>query len=33
MEQAAGSGGFGKGNFGELFKSIEEFEKTMDKLI
>jgi 4-hydroxyphenylpyruvate dioxygenase len=33
VEQAAGCGGFGKGNFGELFKSIEEFEKTMDKLI
>jgi len=31
VEQAAGCGGFGKGNFGELFKSIEEFEKTMDK--
>jgi len=31
IEQAAGCGGFGKGNFGELFKSIEEFEKTMDK--
>jgi 4-hydroxyphenylpyruvate dioxygenase len=31
IEQAAGCGGFGKGNFGELFKSIEEYEKTMDK--
>jgi 4-hydroxyphenylpyruvate dioxygenase len=31
IEQAPGCGGFGKGNFGELFKSIEEFEKTMDK--
>ena len=31
IEQAAGCGGFGKGNFSELFKSIEEFEKTMDK--
>jgi 4-hydroxyphenylpyruvate dioxygenase len=31
VEQAAGCGGFGKGNFSELFKSIEEFEKTMDK--
>jgi len=28
--QVAGCGGFGKGNFSELFKSIEEFEKTMD---
>ena len=31
MEQAAGCGGFGKGNFSELFKSIEEFEKQMEK--
>eukprot|EP00602_Paraphysomonas_sp_CaronLab_P003433 CAMPEP_0185024826 /NCGR_PEP_ID=MMETSP1103-20130426/8021_1 /TAXON_ID=36769 /ORGANISM="Paraphysomonas bandaiensis, Strain Caron Lab Isolate" /LENGTH=400 /DNA_ID=CAMNT_0027557891 /DNA_START=90 /DNA_END=1292 /DNA_ORIENTATION=- len=30
IEQASGCGGFGKGNFGELFKSIEEFEKSMD---
>ena len=30
-EQAAGCGGFGKGNFSELFKSIEEFEKTLEK--
>lgn len=29
--QAAGCGGFGKGNFSELFKSIEEFEKTLEK--
>lgn len=29
-EQAAGCGGFGKGNFTELFKSIEEFEKTLE---
>lgn len=29
-EQAAGCGGFGKGNFSELFKSIEEFEKTLE---
>jgi 4-hydroxyphenylpyruvate dioxygenase len=28
-EQAAGCGGFGKGNFSELFKSIEEHEKTL----
>jgi len=25
-----GCGGFGKGNFGELFKSIEEYEKQID---
>lgn len=30
LEQAAGCGGFGKGNFSELFKSIEEYEKTLD---
>jgi 4-hydroxyphenylpyruvate dioxygenase len=30
MEQAAGCGGFGKGNFSELFKSIEEYEKTLN---
>lgn len=29
LEQAAGCGGFGKGNFSELFKSIEEYEKTL----
>lgn len=29
-EQSAGCGGFGKGNFSELFKSIEEFEKTLE---
>jgi len=28
--QAGGCGGFGKGNFKELFKSIEEYEKTLD---
>ena len=28
--QSAGCGGFGKGNFSELFKSIEEFEKSLD---
>ncbi len=28
--QAAGCGGFGKGNFSELFKSIENFEKAME---
>lgn len=30
-EQAAGCGGFGKGNFSELFKSIENFEKQMEE--
>lgn len=30
VEQAAGCGGFGKGNFTELFKSIEEYEKTLE---
>lgn len=29
LEQAAGCGGFGKGNFGELFKSIEDYERTL----
>lgn len=28
--QKGGCGGFGKGNFSELFKSIEEYEKTLD---
>ena len=28
-EQAGGCGGFGKGNFAELFKSIEEYEKEL----
>lgn len=28
--QGAGCGGFGKGNFSELFKSIEQFEKTIE---
>lgn len=28
--QAAGCGGFGKGNFSELFKSIEEYEKKLN---
>jgi 4-hydroxyphenylpyruvate dioxygenase len=31
MEQAPGCGGFGKGNFSELFKSIEDFERSFDK--
>jgi 4-hydroxyphenylpyruvate dioxygenase len=30
VEQAAGCGGFGKGNFGELFKSIETYEKSTE---
>ncbi|MDA9097678.1 4-hydroxyphenylpyruvate dioxygenase [bacterium] len=29
MEQAAGCGGFGKGNFSELFRSIEQYEQTL----
>lgn len=28
--QKGGCGGFGKGNFSELFKSIEEYERTLD---
>jgi 4-hydroxyphenylpyruvate dioxygenase len=28
--QKSGCGGFGKGNFSELFKSIEEYEKTLE---
>lgn len=27
--QKGACGGFGKGNFSELFKSIEEYEKTL----
>ena len=30
ITQKGGCGGFGKGNFSELFKSIEEYEKTLD---
>lgn len=30
LEQAAGCGGFGKGNFSALFKSIEDYEKTLN---
>merc|ERR1711907_318738 len=30
MVQAAGCGGFGKGNFKELFKSVEEFEASLN---
>eukprot|EP01018_Ginkgo_biloba_P030703 Gb_36778 [translate_table: standard] len=29
--QKGGCGGFGKGNFSELFKSIEEYEKTLER--
>ena len=28
--QKGGCGGFGKGNFSELFKSIEDYEKTLE---
>ncbi|OMP03530.1 hypothetical protein CCACVL1_02383 [Corchorus capsularis] len=31
--QKGGCGGFGKGNFSELFKSIEEYEKTLEAKI
>nr|AGG10562.1 4-hydroxyphenylpyruvate dioxygenase [Amaranthus tuberculatus] len=31
MYQKGGCGGFGKGNFSELFKSIEEYEKTLER--
>ncbi|XP_062105716.1 4-hydroxyphenylpyruvate dioxygenase-like [Humulus lupulus] len=30
LYQKGGCGGFGKGNFSELFKSIEEYEKTLE---
>lgn len=30
LEQAGGCGGFGKGNFSELFKSIEDYERLLD---
>jgi hypothetical protein len=30
QEQAAGCGGFGKGNFSELFRSIEDYERTLE---
>lgn len=29
VEQAAGCGGFGKGNFSELFKCIEDYERQL----
>lgn len=28
--QPGGCGGFGKGNFAELFKSIEDYERVLD---
>lgn len=28
-EQLGGCGGFGKGNFSELFRSIEDYERTL----
>ena len=28
--QSGGCGGFGKGNFKELFKSVEEFERSLE---
>ena len=31
--QKGGCGGFGKGNFSELFKSIEEYEKSLEAKI
>lgn len=30
LYQKGGCGGFGKGNFSALFKSIEEYEKTLE---
>lgn len=30
LEQAGGCGGFGVGNFAYLFKSIEDYEKTLN---
>jgi hypothetical protein len=30
LQQAGGCGGFGKGNFSELFKSIEDYERSLD---
>jgi len=30
LHQTPGCGGFGKGNFSELFKSIEDYERTLD---
>eukprot|EP01013_Petalomonas_cantuscygni_P021356 TRINITY_DN4056_c0_g1_i1.p1 TRINITY_DN4056_c0_g1~~TRINITY_DN4056_c0_g1_i1.p1 ORF type:complete len:500 (+),score=166.73 TRINITY_DN4056_c0_g1_i1:38-1501(+) len=31
-DQKPGCGGFGKGNFGELFRSIEDYEKQIEKV-
>ncbi|EOX93126.1 Phytoene desaturation 1, putative [Theobroma cacao] len=31
MYQKGGCGGFGKGNFSELFKSVEEYEKSLER--
>jgi 4-hydroxyphenylpyruvate dioxygenase len=33
VEQKGGCGGFGKGNFSELFKSIEDFEKQQEAAV
>lgn len=33
LVQRGGCGGFGKGNFLELFKFIEEYEKIFDGII
>lgn len=30
LYQKGGCGGFGKGNFSELFKCIEDYEKTLE---
>ena len=30
QDQAGGCGGFGKGNFSELFRSIEDYERELD---
>ena len=30
VSQKGGCGGFGKGNFSELFKSVEEYEKSLE---
>lgn len=31
LYQKGGCGGFGRGNFSELFKSIEEYEKMLEE--
>jgi 4-hydroxyphenylpyruvate dioxygenase len=33
VDQAAGCGGFGKGNFSELFKSLENYEKQQEEAV